>query len=131
MAYNNRCSAEHSGVRASKIVFLIRTADVFDVGEHPCLNTKLHNAGNNGTDDLAEENRAVRDLHVVTKFQVTSEFYCPIHGNVATCLEHHHRNWAAREGISDNELSDHIKSYRKVRNGQNRTNRDDVEERLM
>ena len=74
MTYKNGCSAEHSGVRASKTVLLMRTADVFDVGEHPCLHTDLHSAGNNGTDDLAEEHRAVRDLHVVTKFKVTNEF---------------------------------------------------------
>ena len=73
MTYNNGCIAEHSGVRASKIVFLMRTANVFDVGEHPCLHTKLHSASNNNSDDLAEEQRAVRDLHVVTKFQVTRE----------------------------------------------------------
>ena len=73
MTYKNGCSAEHSGDRASEVVLLMRTTDVFDVGEHPCLHTKLHIAGNNGTDDLAEEQWAVRDLHVVTNFKVTNE----------------------------------------------------------
>ena len=73
MTYKNRCGAEHSGMRASEVVFLMRTANVFDIGEHPCLHTKFHSAGNDGSDDLAEEHRIVRDLHVMTKFKATSE----------------------------------------------------------
>ena len=73
MTYKSRCGAEHSRVRASEVVFLMRTANVFDMGEHPCLNTKLHSASNDGSEDLAEEHRIVRDLHVMTKFKDTSE----------------------------------------------------------
>ncbi len=44
------------------------------------------------------------DLHVVAKLEVARELKCLTHGNISPCFEHHHRNWAAGEGVSNNQL---------------------------
>ena len=93
---NDGCGAECYDARADEVVFLIRAAQILNVREHPCLHTELHGARNDGTDDQAEEHRAVRDLHVVADFQETGECQRLVHGGVTPSLEHHHRDWAVR-----------------------------------
>ena len=68
---NDGCGAKCYGIRADEVVFLIRAAQILNVREHPCLYTELYSARNDGTNDQAEEHRAVWDLHVVANFQVT------------------------------------------------------------
>src|SRR5712671_4049107 len=95
--YDNRRSAKYGGRRASEAVLLIGGAKVLNVGEHPPLHTELHSASDDCCDDLTEEHRAMRDLHVVAEFKVVCEIECLDHGNIAPCLEHHHGNRAARK----------------------------------
>ena len=71
--YDDGCGAEHSGRRADKAVFLCRAAKILDVGEYPSLHTQLHCAGKHGRGDLAEEHRAVRNLHIVTELEIAGE----------------------------------------------------------
>jgi hypothetical protein len=73
VTYNDGRGTEHHGIRADEVILLMRAAEVLDVREHPRLHPELHSARNDGSDDLAEEHRAVWDLHVVTEFQVTYE----------------------------------------------------------
>jgi hypothetical protein len=73
VTHNDRRGAKHNGLRADEVVDLMRAAKVLDVREHPRLHPELHSARNDSSDDLAEEHRAVWDLHVVTDFQVTYE----------------------------------------------------------
>jgi hypothetical protein len=87
---------------------LIGIAKALNIGEHPCLHTKLHGASNNGSDNLTEEHRAMCDLHVVGKFEVPYERNRLSHGNITPCLKQHHRNWAARKSISDDKLRDDV-----------------------
>ena len=62
-----------------------------DVGEHPCLNTKLNGTGNDGSHDLAEEHGARRNLHVVAKLHVGGESQRLSHGDITEGLEQHLR----------------------------------------
>jgi hypothetical protein len=105
---NDGCGAECYGFRADEVVFLIRAAQILNMREHPCLHTKLHGARNDGTNDQAEEHRTVWDLHVMADFQETGEIQRLIHGVETPSLEHHHRNWAVRQGISNDEFRDNI-----------------------
>jgi hypothetical protein len=49
---------------------LIGFAKALDIGEHPCLHTKLHGTSYNGGDSLTEEHRAMCDLHVVGQLEI-------------------------------------------------------------
>ena len=73
VTYNYGRGTEHHGMRADEVVVLMRAAEVLDVREHPRLHPELHGARNNSSNDLAEEHRAVWDLHVVTEFQAPGE----------------------------------------------------------
>src|ERR1700679_1034477 len=108
VTYNNGCVTEHGGIWANEAIFLIGIAKALNIGEHPCLHTKLHGASNNGGDNLTEEHRAMCDLHVVSKFQVAHEHNRLCHTNITPCLEQHHRNRAARKGISDDQFHDDV-----------------------
>jgi hypothetical protein len=78
---------------------------------------------------LAEKHRAVRDLHVVTELEVAGKLQSLGHGNVTPGLEHHHRNWTAREGIAYDKLGDDIKTDLLVGDSLNDADRDSVRER--
>jgi hypothetical protein len=66
---------------------LIGGAEVLNVREHPRLHAKLHGAGNDATDDLTKEYRAMCDLHVVGELKVTHELKRLYHGIMTPCLE--------------------------------------------
>jgi hypothetical protein len=86
---------------ANKAIFLIGIAKALNIREYPRLHTKLHGTSNNGGDNLTEEHRAMCDLHVVGKLQVAHKHNRLAHGSRTPCLEQHHRNWAARKGVSN------------------------------
>ena len=114
---------------ASEAIYLISIAKALNIGEHPCLHTELHGRSNNCGDDLAEEHRAMWDLHVVGKLQVHHEDNRLIHRNITPCLEQHQRNWAARKGVSDDQFRDEVQPYYLASSGRDRTERDGIRER--
>jgi hypothetical protein len=115
--YDDRCSAKYSGIRTGEAVSMIRRAKVLDVGEHPCLYAELYSAGNDSCNDLTPEHRTMWDLHVMPKLEVTCECKCLQHSIISPCLEQHHSDWAAREGVSNNQLCDDIKPNLLIRSG--------------
>lgn len=50
------------------------------------------------------------------------------HSNVAPRLEHHHRDGASRQSVSNNQFCDHIETYLLIRNSLDHANGDDVDE---
>ena len=52
---DDRCCTEDLGTGADEVILLGRGTHVFDVGEHPRLDTKLDSSGNDGSEDLGEE----------------------------------------------------------------------------
>jgi len=131
VTYNDRRCAEYGSLWASEAIFLIDRAKILDVREHPRLHAELHSPSNNCCDDLTEEHRAMRDLHIVTELEVARELKCLSHGVMAPGLEQHHGNRAARKRISDNQLGDDIKPYFLGRNGPNHTNGNSVDKRCV
>ena len=127
--YNNGCGTEDGGRWANEAVFLLWAAEVLDVGEHPRLHAELHGASNNSSDNLAEEHRAMCELHVMAELKVARKLKRLHHGNIAPCLEQHHRNRAAGKGVADDQLRDDVESDLLVRNGLDHTNRDGIHER--
>ena len=83
---------------------LIRGAHALNVREHPCLNTELNSAGDDGGDDLRPEHGAWRNLHVMAELKVGGELQRLGHRDVPPCLEHHHGDGASRERIADDQL---------------------------
>lgn len=127
--YNNGCGTEHGGRWANKAVFLTWGAEVLNVGEHPGLHTELHSASNDSGDNLAEEHRTMCDLHVMAELEVARELKRLHHSNITPCLEHHHRNRAARKGVADDQFRDDVEPNLLVRNGLDHTDRDSIHER--
>ena len=101
-------------------------ANALNIGEHPCLHAKLHGASNNGGDNLTQEHRAMWDLHVVGKLEVSREHNRPVHGNITPCLEHHHRNRATRKGVSDDQLRNDVRPKLLARSGPDNAKRESV-----
>jgi len=64
----------------------------------------------------------------VAKLEVARELKCLTHGNISPCLEQHHRNWAAGEGVSNNQLCDDVKPNLLIRNRLDDADRDGVYE---
>jgi len=125
---NDAGSSEDLGARADESVFLIRGAEVLDIGEHPGLDTQLDGTSNYCRDDLAPEHGSGRDLHVMAQFEVRGELQGLGHGDVTPGLEHHHRDRMSREGIANNELSNHVKPDLLVGDGLNHPDGNDIEE---
>jgi hypothetical protein len=107
---------------------LIDIAKALNIREHPCLHAKLHGTSNDGGDNLTEEHRAMRDLHVVGKLEVSNERNCLYHGNKTPCLEQHHRNRAARKGVSDDQLRDDVQPKILARSGCDHAQRESIHE---
>ena len=127
--YNNRCGTKNSDRWANEAIFLIRGANVLNVGEHPRLHTELHGASNDSCDNLTKKHRAMWNLHVVAKLEIARKLNGLGRGNMTPCFEYHHRNWAAREGISDDQLRNDVQPNLLGRNGLNHANRDGTNER--
>ena len=83
-------------------------------------------ASNDSCDYLTPEHRTRWDLHIVAKLEVACEVKCLGHGNITSCLEHHHCDWAAGKGVSNNHFCDDIKPNCLIRQGQDHTVRDSV-----
>jgi hypothetical protein len=107
---------------------LIGIAKALNIGEHPCLDAKLHGTSNNGGDNLTEEHRAICDLHVVGQLEIARKLQSPLHGIITPCLEQHHRNWAARKSVSDDQLRDDVQLRLLVRSGADHTQRESIHE---
>jgi len=70
---DNRCSSEDLGGRADETVGLVGGTHIFDIGEHPSLNTKLSSTGEYGCNNLTPEHGTWGNLHVMTELEVRSE----------------------------------------------------------
>ena len=71
----------------------------------------------------------LRNLHVVTKLEVSSELKRLDHGDITPGLEHHHGYSLAGKGIADDQLSDDIQTNLVVRDSLDHSDRNDVDER--
>lgn len=94
------------------------------------MHAELYSASNDGSGDLTEEHWPMRDLHVVAQLEIAREIQRLRHGNIAPCLEQHHRNRAARKGVSDDQFRDDVEPNLLVCNGLDHTNRDGIHDRL-
>ena len=68
------------------------------------------------------------DLHVVGKLEVAHKHNRLPHGNIAPYLEQHHRNRAARKGVSDDQLRDDVQPRLLARSGTDNTQRESIHE---
>jgi hypothetical protein len=105
-APDDRCRAKHLRGRANEPVFLIRSAHIRDIREHPRLYAELDCACDDGTHDLSPEHGAWREFHVVAEFKVGGELERLRHCDVSPSFEHHHRERSAWEHVPDDELRD-------------------------
>lgn len=126
---NNRCSPKYLRRRANKPIHLVRTTHIWNISEHPRLNSELDSPRDDSGDDLRPEHDAWGNFHVVTELEVACEGEGLVHGVVAPGLEQHHCDGFARESISDDELRDNVEADLLVRDGLDHTDRDDVDER--
>ena len=62
----------------------------------------------------------------MAEFEVASKLKRLCHGDIAPCLEQHHRNRAAREGVSNNQLCDDVQPNLLVRYGLDHANGNNV-----
>ena len=92
------------------------------------MHAELHGASNDGGDNLTEEHRAMWDLHVVGKLQVAHEHNRLFHGIMTPCLKQHHRNRAARKGVTNNQLRDDVQPNLLGRSGRDHTQRESTHE---
>lgn len=125
---DNGCRTEHDGRWTSEAVSLMGGAEVLDVGEHPPLYAELHCSANDSRYDLTPEYRTRWDLHIVAQLEVIRETKCLGHGNIGPRLEHHHRNRATGEDISDNQLRKDVKPNVLICNGLDYADRDRIYE---
>ena len=99
-------SSEAAILTHDEAIWLIRGAHALNVREHPCLNTELDSAGDDGGDDLRPEHGAWRNLHVMAELEVGGELQRLGHRDVPPCLEHHHGDGASGERVADDQLRD-------------------------
>jgi hypothetical protein len=128
MTYDDGCGAEHGGRWTNEAICLSGRTKIRNAREHPCLHTELDRASNYSRDDLAPEHRAMWDFHVVPKLEVACELKRLGHGNISPGLEQHHRNWAAREDVSDNQFCNDVQPNLLVSDGLDHADRDSVQE---
>ena len=64
----------------------------------------------------------------MTELEVGSEEQRLRHRDVAPSLEHHHGDWATRESVADDQLSNNVETDLLVGNSLDDTNGDDVHE---
>ena len=83
-------------------------AKVLNVREHPSLNSYLHSSGNDRPHDLTPEHWTMWDLHVMAEFHVAGKLECLYQGDISPRFKQHHRNRAAREGVSDDQLCEDV-----------------------
>jgi hypothetical protein len=85
-------------------------AHVYDIGEHPRLDTELRGSGKDSGNNLCLEHGPRGNFHIVSEFHVRSELEGLIHGNIPPSLEQHHRERFSRESITDDQFSDHVQT---------------------
>lgn len=64
----------------------------------------------------------------MAKFEIGCESQGLSHSNITPRLEHHHRDWATRKCITDNQLRDNIETNLLIRDSLDHSNRNNVEE---
>lgn len=119
---------EHGGRQANESVILVARAHIFDVGEHPRLDTELSGQSDDGGNNLSPEHGTWGDLHVVTKLEVRSEGKTLSHGDISPSLEHHHGDGATGKGVTNDELSNDVKTDLLIGDGLDHADGDDVDE---
>lgn len=82
---DDRGGTEDLSAWADESILLSSAAHVWNVSEHPSLNTELNGSGNDGGNDLGPEHGTRGDLHVVPKLEVGSEGQSLRHSNVTPC----------------------------------------------
>ena len=97
-------------VRASKRASCGRCAYALDCSHCPFDCGKLAQARPYGGHQLCGEKRALGYVHVVANFQVLAKVQRLRHDDVTKGLEHHHGDGVARLDVSNDELSEHIKT---------------------
>ena len=102
--------------RASEPILLAGLADTFDTAESPALNTDNYKAGDRGGSGLSEEHDPRRDLHVVTKFQVTGEVEGLFRHDGSVDLEDHNSDRLSGNDVTGNELGEDVESQLLVGN---------------
>ena len=79
---------------------LVGLADVDDIGKHPVLHRRHHDAADEGSNDLGEVHETGRDLHVVAEFQIAGEVNCLTSAGEGGCLENHDRYGPPRQEVA-------------------------------
>lgn len=64
----------------------------------------------------------------MTQLKIGRECQRLSHGDVTPRLEHHHRDGAPGQSVSNNQFCDHIETYLLIRDSLDHANRDDVDE---
>lgn len=106
-------------------MFLLRSADVRDVAEHPRLDEHDHEDRNDRRNDLGKEHHARRDLHVMAQLQVVEERQRLVHGDERVRLEDHNRGGTTLEHVPSDELPEELHRELLVRDRADHANRDD------
>lgn len=120
--YNDARSAEHLRPSTDEAILLLRSThpaadalsplhharvhikDSLDIREHPLLDAELNCTRYHCRDNLCPKHRTRWDFHVVAELEVGGKVEALRHADISPGLEHHHRDWTAGQGVSDDEL---------------------------
>ena len=115
-AVQKRGLSKRSRCWAGETVLLARLANIFDVVESPALDEDDNKAGDRGGGGLSEEHDSGRDLHIMTKFQVTREVEGLFRHDHAINLENHDGNGPSGNDIAGDEFRKDVESHLLVGN---------------
>lgn len=77
---------------------------VHDVCKHPLLDEYDDDTADQGSDQLCDEHKARRNLHVVTKLQVSSESNRLVCASISNALEDHDSDRFAWKQVAGDEF---------------------------
>ena len=103
-------------------------ADILDIVESPTLNADDNDAGDRGGSGLSEEHDSRRDLHIVTKFQVTGEVEGLFRHDSSIHLEDHNGDGFSGNDVAGNELGEDVESQLLVGNCEEDTEGEDKDQ---
>lgn len=98
-----RCG-ERIGGWAAETIFLRRSADIFDVVQHPVLDENDDEAADDGRNELDGEHHARWYFHVMAEFQVSSECDSLGRSDVTDYFEDHVGDGASGQDVAADEL---------------------------
>lgn len=81
---------------------------VSDMSKRPFHNSELDDAGPQCCNNLAEEHHSLGNLEIMSEFQVVEKCVSLVHGDVAVCLEQHHRHRPSWLHITDNIFGEDV-----------------------